>query len=138
MTANELADELTKMFRGEEYNRLIHEIPDLLRQQAQEIKNLRQELALQKLSDISQEIESEPVAWISVLAIDHIGQKFTDVRVSLTKTDLADIPLYTHPIRELTDEEIMVLYEEYIETQYASESNVLGFGRAILRKASEK
>jgi len=40
--------------------------------------------------------------------------------------------------RELTDEEIMVLYEEYIETQYASESNVLGFGRAILRKASEK
>ena len=31
----------------------------------------------------------------------------------------------------LTDEEIMQLYEEYIETQYASESNVLGFGRAI-------
>jgi hypothetical protein len=41
-------------------------------------------------------------------------------------------------LRELTDEEIMVLYEEYIETQYASESNVLGFGRAILRKAQEK
>ena len=47
-------------------------------------------------------------------------------------------PLYTHPMRELSDEEIMVLYEEYIETQYASESNVLGFGRAILRKAQEK
>ena len=44
---------------------------------------------------------------------------------------------YNKP-RELTDEEIMVLYEEYIETQYASESNVLGFGRAILKKASEK
>ena len=40
--------------------------------------------------------------------------------------------------KTLTDEEIMVLYEEYIETQYASESNVLGFGRAILRKAQEK
>jgi hypothetical protein len=40
--------------------------------------------------------------------------------------------------KKLTDEEIMVLYEEYIETQYASESNVLGFGRAILRKAQEK
>ena len=39
--------------------------------------------------------------------------------------------------KTLTDEEIMVLYEEYIETQYASESNVLGFGRAILRKAQE-
>ena len=33
MNANELADELTKMFRGEEYDRLVHEIPDLLRQQ---------------------------------------------------------------------------------------------------------
>jgi len=40
--------------------------------------------------------------------------------------------------KTLTDEEIMVLYEEYIETQYASESNVLGFARAILRKAGEK
>ena len=41
-------------------------------------------------------------------------------------------------VAELTDEEIMILYEEFIETQYASESNVLGFGRAILRKAQEK
>jgi hypothetical protein len=41
-------------------------------------------------------------------------------------------------VKELTDEEIMQLYEEFIETQYASESNVLGFGRAILRKAQEK
>jgi phage host-nuclease inhibitor protein Gam len=41
MTANELADELTKMFRGEEYDRLVHEIPDLLRQQAKEIVELK-------------------------------------------------------------------------------------------------
>jgi len=40
MTANELADELTKMFRGEEYDRLIHEIPDMLRQQQAEIERL--------------------------------------------------------------------------------------------------
>ena len=40
MTANELADELTKMFRGEEYDRLVHEIPDLLRQQQNEIEDL--------------------------------------------------------------------------------------------------
>ena len=43
MTANELADELQKMFVGEEYDRLIHEIPDLLRQQAQEIEALKKE-----------------------------------------------------------------------------------------------
>jgi len=41
MTANELADELTKMFRGEEYDRLIHEIPDMLRQQQYEIEDLK-------------------------------------------------------------------------------------------------
>ena len=42
MNANELADELTKMFRGEEYDRLVHEIPDLLRQQQAEIEALKQ------------------------------------------------------------------------------------------------
>jgi len=78
MTANELADELTKMFRGEEYDRLIHEIPDMLRQQAKEIAMLKQiidannlqlnigqlkkELALQRLSDFSQEIEDRESA----------------------------------------------------------------------------
>ena len=41
-------------------------------------------------------MNNEPVAWISVLGVDLIGQKFTDVRVSLTKTDVASIPLYTH------------------------------------------
>ena len=40
MNAYELADELQKMFRGEEYDRLIHEIPDMLRQQQNEIEDL--------------------------------------------------------------------------------------------------
>ena len=43
MTANELADELTKMFRGEEYDRLVHEIPDLLRQQQAENEKVNAE-----------------------------------------------------------------------------------------------
>jgi hypothetical protein len=61
-------------------------------------------------------INVEPIPFAGVITITEIAPKY----------------------RELTDEEIMVLYEEYIETQYASESNVLGFGRAILRKAQEK
>ena len=44
MNAYELADELTKMFRGEEYDRLIHEIPDMLRQQQTEIDRLNYDL----------------------------------------------------------------------------------------------
>lgn len=34
-------------------------------------------------------------------------------------------------MKPLNIEIIMQLYEEYIETQYVSESNVLGFARAI-------
>ncbi len=105
-------------------------------------------------------MNNEPVAWISVLGVDLIGQKFTDVRVSLTKTDVASIPLYTHPVKEislsgnyaeilskndetlpngkleLTDEEIRevaksVEYEGIAQWKYE-------FARAILRKAQEK
>ena len=78
-------------------------------------------------------MNNKPVAWMQVHYKDNKPTKFSKVQ-----TWKDDIPLYTHPVKELTDEEIMVLYEEYIETQYASESNVLGFGRAILRKAQEK
>jgi len=46
MNANELADELTKMFRGEEYDRLIHEIPDMLRQQQENIEGLNRDYDL--------------------------------------------------------------------------------------------
>jgi len=80
---------------------------------------------------------NEPVAWISVLAIDHIGQKFTDVRVSLTKTDVADIPLYAHPMRELTDEEILDLCPPN-HSEMMNEAYTIDFARAILKKASEK
>ena len=140
MTANELANELQKLFVGEEYDRLVHEIPDLLRQQqaeldafklqyyntgyslqlrdkdeaikqqAQEIENLRKELALQKLSDISQEIET------------------LDTRSYL-------IGRYDG-LRELTDGEILNIYIE--QTNGNKDLDILEFARAILRKASEK
>jgi len=80
-------------------------------------------------------MNNKPVAWM----VD--GVLFTSLGAALNISfDIEQpcIPLYTHPAKTLTDEEIMALYEEYIETQYASESNVLGFGRAILRKAQEK
>jgi hypothetical protein len=83
-------------------------------------------------------MNNEPVAWISVLGIDHIGQKFTDVRVSLTKTDVASIPLYTHPVKELTDEEISQVYKEVSEPFGEKRLyEIHDFARAILRKAQE-
>ena len=40
MNANELAVELERYLKGEEYDRLVWEIPDFLRQQQAEIESL--------------------------------------------------------------------------------------------------
>ena len=44
MNANELAVELERYLKGEEYDRLVWEIPDLLRQQQAEIEALKKNL----------------------------------------------------------------------------------------------
>jgi hypothetical protein len=149
MTANELADELQKLFVGEEYDRLVHEIPDLLRQQEAELNEaghmigvlreeisllkeaLKKELALQKLSDIGQEIENEPVAWMT-----ENGTIFDE----LPPISGGLIPLYTHPtdtipykdlhqvvknvlaqpMRELTDEEIDANRYQWLRNEFAN------------------
>ena len=49
---------------------------------------------------------------------------------SKDKSSLADIPLYTHPVKELTDEEIHKLWLECWDE--------IEFAKAILRKAQEK
>ena len=44
MNANELAVELERYLKGEEYDRLVWEIPDFLRQQQAEIEALKLQL----------------------------------------------------------------------------------------------
>jgi len=50
------------------------------------------------------------------------------------------IPLYTHPVKTLTDEEILKLYVN--NSTYDNDQklfiDIYGFARAILRKAQEK
>jgi len=58
MTANELADAV----KGAGDNSFNDQAAYMLRQQAEEIKALKKELALQKLSDIGQEIENRESA----------------------------------------------------------------------------
>jgi hypothetical protein len=50
------------------------------------------------------------------------------------------LPLYTHPVKELTDEEIVSLYEslEYKNATSNEKYDAIQFARAILRKAQEK
>jgi hypothetical protein len=68
---------------------------------------------------------NEPVAWMSN------GKEFY-----VQKNYCPDfIPLYTHPVKELTDEEIDEVAQALIDDcSYCS----LHFARAILRKAQEK
>jgi len=47
-----------------------------------------------------------------------------------------DIPLYTHPAKELTDEEILKMAADRFH--YSEYKLVIEFARAILRKAQEK
>ena len=50
------------------------------------------------------------------------------------------VPVYTHPVKELTDEEILKLYVN--NSTYDNDQklfiDIYGFARAILRKAQEK
>jgi hypothetical protein len=61
------------------------------------------------------------------------------------ETWLFPIPLYTHPVKELTDEEIYACFHQYFvlgepkPTHYELEyEDLIDFARAILRKAQDK
>ena len=96
----------------------------------------RYDKAIAAVKETLAQPENEPVAWISVLGIDLIGQKFTDVRVSLTKTDVASIPLYTHPVKDLEDIVINITWNENSMRDFGKDE--LNFARAILTKAQNK
>ena len=77
-------------------------------------------------------MKNEPVAWIN-----RKGKDGEHGYLEWDKDDEAEIntPLYTHPVKELTDEEIEQVWTEVT----CQELNVpYSFAKAILRKASEK
>jgi hypothetical protein len=78
----------------------------------------------------------KPVAWqVAEMVFDT-----EEAAIATAKTyDDAIIPLYTHPVKELTDEEILKLYVN--NSTYDNDQklfiDIYGFARAILRKAQE-
>jgi len=70
-------------------------------------------------------VNNEPVAWMQVSAIDG-----TPMKASLVQTWDDDIPLYIHPAKTLTDEEI-----KDIGYQYCEFGLNIPMIRTILRKA---
>jgi len=71
-------------------------------------------------------MNNEPVAWMS-----SVGGEFVYVGYEPAEGYLA-IPLYTHPAKTLTDEEIWKLWQKHLS------DDIPVFARAILRKAQKK
>ena len=75
-------------------------------------------------------MNNEPVAWINLEAWE--SGKYPPDDCFSDEEFTGSIPLYTHPVKELTDEEIMEL------SYMTSDNDPIEFARAILRKAQEK
>ena len=80
-------------------------------------------------------MKNEPVAWIEpdVIPLTHIIKAV----VRREQDEQYSIPLYTHPVKELTDDEIIAVGNAVVN-HIDSNEGWIEFARAILKKASEK
>lgn len=79
-------------------------------------------------------MNNEPVAWAYIKDgefFDAIHPDEHDKYEGMYTT-----PVYTHPAKTLTDEEIKELSEKHLDMDW--QTGVIEFARAILKKASEK
>ena len=84
-------------------------------------------------------MNNEPVAWMQTFTQVKDGVELVKHAVNIEQVGINDIPLYTHPVKELTDEEIMDCIEDKTGYSFnACDEDLLDFARAILRKAQEK
>ena len=91
---------------------------------------------------------NKPVAWMSKKGIlSYVNDMGFTIPLythpvnpyqSITNTKIEPtVVSYTHPVKELTDEEIIKVYEDMLGVASAKGS-AIDFARAILRKAQEK
>jgi hypothetical protein len=82
-------------------------------------------------------MNNEPVAWGM---LDKDGGIYDSISPEEHDREEGSytIPLYTHPVKELTDEEIDTIWVEMSEQCDEEFIDMKQFARAILRKASEK
>ena len=83
-------------------------------------------------------MNNEPVAWM-LLGLEDRKPKLINLQV-IDHLEGTWIPLYTHPAKTLTDEEILEVFESPFHPNTTGKINdeVIAFARAILRKAQEK
>jgi len=76
-------------------------------------------------------MKQDPVAWLLQTETAH---QFTFKEPTTAPQGVFPIPLYTHPAKTLTDEEILSEWNY----EFGVEVDLIDFARAILRKAQEK
>ena len=120
------------------------EAATMLRQQQAEIEALKQIIDANNLNqNIGQFIKptNEPVAWIDKSKLDDWlhGDCYPDQCFIHYQANDA-IPLYTHPVKELTDEEIIEIGLHTTDPRFSHIESplLLEFAKAILRKAKKK
>ena len=77
-------------------------------------------------------MNNEPVAWM--YERPNGASKLSFVKEKMLWEDMTEIPLYTHPVKELTDEEITACIDE----SEPDTADMIRFARAILRKAQDE
>ena len=88
-------------------------------------------------------MNNEPVAWAVWEGSPHdlfFTKEEADELCRLKGGDAKSVPLYTHPVKELTDEEIIEIGLLTTDPRFSHIESplLLEFARAILRKAQEK
>ena len=86
-------------------------------------------------------MNDEPVAWAVWEGKPHdvfLYKEEADELCRLKGGDAKSVPLYTHPAKELTIEEITEVSKEIFKGYKNFYHYQINFARAILRKASEK
>ena len=88
-------------------------------------------------------MNNEPIGWIGYQEDRLVSflQNFQQINQFLDATNPTGkvVPLYTHPVKELTDEEIEEVFQETIkQPNFMMLGDTQRFARAILRKAQEK
>jgi hypothetical protein len=84
-------------------------------------------------------MNNEPIVWINLDRLKDEALYLADC-VSKAKVEFAGIttPLYTHPAKTLTDEEIEECWKQTVKQEFISKVYRFDFAKAILRKAQEK
>ena len=79
-------------------------------------------------------MNNEPVAW---MFRGYLYEKDPSDWTVHEHPHVPVIPLYTHPVKELTDEELYKLYAD-LQENYTGNNFPVDLGRVILRKTQEK